>query len=52
MDEHEYLTFDGLGLAELVANKETAAAELLAIAKSRIDRVNPRINANRNSARR
>jgi amidase len=45
MDEREYLTFDGLGLAELVANKETTAADLLAIAQSRADRVNPRINA-------
>ena len=45
MDEHEYRAFDGLGLAQLVANKETTAAELLAIAQARADRVNPRINA-------
>jgi amidase len=45
MDESEYLTFDGLGLAELVAEKKVTAAELLAIAQRRADRLNPRINA-------
>lgn len=45
MDEREYLTFDGLGLAELVAGKQTTAAELLALAQNRADRINPRINA-------
>jgi amidase len=45
MDEHEYLSFDGLGLSELVATKQVTAAELLAIAQARADRVNPRINA-------
>jgi amidase len=45
VDEQEYLTFDGLGLAELVANNDVSAAELLGLAQTRTDRINPRINA-------
>ena len=45
MHEREYLTYDGLGLAKLVADKQITAAELLTIAQARADRVNPRINA-------
>jgi amidase len=41
----EYDRYDGLGLAELVRTKEVTAAELLDEAITRIDRVNPRINA-------
>lgn len=45
MEEHEYLAFDGLGLAELVANKDVSAAQLLQVAQARADRINVRINA-------
>jgi Asp-tRNA(Asn)/Glu-tRNA(Gln) amidotransferase A subunit family amidase len=45
VDEDEYVTFDGLGLAELVATKQVTAAELLEIAQRRADRINPSINA-------
>lgn len=41
----DYDRYDALGLAELVRQKEVSAAELLDEAITRIDRVNPRINA-------
>ena len=41
----EYDRTDGLGLAELVANKETTAAELLEEAIARVERLNPALNA-------
>lgn len=45
MDCTEYLSYDALGLAELVAAREVSAAELLALARERAAEVNPRINA-------
>jgi amidase len=45
MDTAEYLRYDALGLAELVATGEVSAAELLALARERAAAVNPRINA-------
>ena len=41
----EYDSYDGLGLADLVSRKEVKAEELLETAISRIDKVNPRLNA-------
>ena len=41
----EYDRTDGLGLAELVANKDTTAAELLEEAITRAERLNPALNA-------
>jgi amidase len=41
----EYDRYDGLGLAELVRKGEVTPLELLEEAVSRIERVNPRINA-------
>jgi Asp-tRNA(Asn)/Glu-tRNA(Gln) amidotransferase A subunit family amidase len=41
----EYRTHDAVGLAELVADKQVTAAELLEVAKQRAAAVNPRINA-------
>jgi amidase len=45
MDAAEYLSYDALGLAQLVAAGEVSAAELLALARERAAVVNPRINA-------
>ncbi len=45
MHEDEYLQLDGLGLAAAVRDGETTAADLLACARARADRVNPAINA-------
>ncbi len=45
MDITEYLSYDALGLAELVAGGEVSAGELLGLARDRADEVNPRINA-------
>ena len=45
MDEHSYVEFDGLGLAELVAAGEVRAEDLLRIAQGRADRVDPSVNA-------
>ncbi len=45
MDLGEYLTRDATDLAGLVAAKEVTAVELLELARSRLDVVNPRINA-------
>ena len=41
----EYNQYDGLGLAELVKNKEISAAEICEEAIIRIERVNPALNA-------
>jgi amidase len=41
----EYDRYDALGLAELVRKREVSAAELLAEARTRCDRVNPELNA-------
>src|SRR4030042_6924299 len=41
----EYDSFDGLGLAELVKKKRVSPAELCETAISRIEQLNPRINA-------
>ncbi|SEH53263.1 Asp-tRNAAsn/Glu-tRNAGln amidotransferase A subunit [Mycolicibacterium rutilum] len=45
MDFDEYRSYDAVGLAKLVADKEVTAAELLDAAKARSAVVNPRINA-------
>jgi Asp-tRNA(Asn)/Glu-tRNA(Gln) amidotransferase A subunit family amidase len=41
----DYDRYDGLGLAELVRKKEVNAVELVEEAISRIERVNPKVNA-------
>ncbi|MFI5983798.1 amidase [Streptomyces sp. NPDC051555] len=41
----EYVTYDGVGLADLVARGHVTAAELAATAQQASDLVNPRINA-------
>jgi amidase len=41
----EYDQYDGLGLAELVKKKEISAAEICEEAITRIERVNPTLNA-------
>ena len=41
----EYIQYDGIGLAQLVKNKEVQAHELLEIAIQRAEQVNPKINA-------
>jgi amidase len=41
----EYTLYDGLGLADLVKKKEVSAAELCEEAITRIERVNPALNA-------
>ena len=41
----EYDQYDGLGLAELVKRKEISAAEICEEAITRIERVNPKLNA-------
>jgi amidase len=51
MEEHhmialnEYASYDGLGLAQLVARKELKSEELLAAALAAIEKVNPKLNA-------
>ncbi|OLT39985.1 amidase [Saccharomonospora sp. CUA-673] len=45
MDEQDYLAYDGLGLAELVASGEVRADDLLAAARARAKAVDPRVNA-------
>jgi len=45
MDEHEYISHDALGLAELVRRGETTSSELLEVAVRRAERLNPRLNA-------
>src|SRR5271166_6242161 len=41
----EYDQYDGLGLAELVRQKRVNPRDLLDEARSRCDRINPRLNA-------
>ena len=41
----EYASYDAMGLAELVRQREVSAAELLEEAILRIERVNPALNA-------
>jgi len=41
----EYDLYDAVGLADLVRKREVAVAELLAEARLRCDRVNPKLNA-------
>lgn len=45
MDLTEYLSHDATALAELVANGDVAATELLDLARQRADAVNPALNA-------
>ena len=45
MNEAEYIERDGLGLAEEVRSRAVSAAEPLALARARADRLNPSINA-------
>lgn len=45
MNSEEYMSFDAVGLAELVAKKEVSAGELLDAALRRMEEVNPTINA-------
>lgn len=45
MDVEQYLTLDATALAALVAAEEVSAGELLAVARRRLDEVNPVINA-------
>ncbi len=41
----DYLKYDGLGLADLVRRKEVKPEELLEAAITRIDAINPKLNA-------
>ena len=41
----EYLQYDALGLAELVAKKDVQASELLQLALTRAEQTNPQLNA-------
>lgn len=45
MNFQEYQQLDGIALAQLVAKKEVTGAELLEIAITRADAVNPKLNA-------
>ncbi len=45
MNLEEYSSYDGLGLAALVRDKEVKAEELVDLASQAIERVNPRLNA-------
>ena len=45
MGEDEYLSFDAVGLAELIARREVSAPEVLEAALARMARVNPKLNA-------
>jgi amidase/6-aminohexanoate-cyclic-dimer hydrolase len=45
MHESEYTKYDALGLAELVANKEVSAEEVLSCAEQRYHNQNPAVNA-------
>lgn len=45
MKYSEYITFDGLGLAQLVQNKAVSAEELYKVALTRYKQVNPKLNA-------
>jgi Asp-tRNA(Asn)/Glu-tRNA(Gln) amidotransferase A subunit family amidase len=45
MKSDEYVRFDAIGLAQLVARGEVTAEELLDAALARMEAVNPKINA-------
>jgi amidase len=45
MKLNEYVTYDGIGLAQLVATGEVTSAELAELAIAAVQRVNPQINA-------
>ena len=45
MQQSEYVTYDAMGLAELVRKKEVVATELLDVAIARIEALNPSLNA-------
>ncbi len=45
MKQADYLKYDALGLAELVAKREVSPGELLEVATERMAAVNPKINA-------
>ena len=45
MKLNEYIKYDGLGLAELIRNREVSAAEVTDCARQAIDSVNPQINS-------
>ena len=45
MEYSEYRNFDGIGLANLVKNKEVSPLELMEVAIKRANEVNPKINA-------
>jgi Asp-tRNA(Asn)/Glu-tRNA(Gln) amidotransferase A subunit family amidase len=45
MNFEEYRRYDAIGLAQLVADRQVSAAELLTVARERSAAVNPRINA-------
>jgi len=45
VDFDEYRKHDATGLAQLVAEKQVSAAELLTLARERAEAVNPRLNA-------
>lgn len=45
MKQWEYLSFDAVGLAELIARREVSASEVLEAAVGRMAEVNPAINA-------
>jgi Asp-tRNA(Asn)/Glu-tRNA(Gln) amidotransferase A subunit family amidase len=45
MTFEEYQKYDAVGLAQLVARREASASELLDAARTRMDEVNPSINA-------
>lgn len=41
----EYDMYDGLGLAELIANKQITSLELLGAVRARVEALNPKLNA-------
>ena len=45
MQQSEYVTYDAMGLAELVRKKEVTSAELVDVALARIDALNGQLNA-------
>jgi Asp-tRNA(Asn)/Glu-tRNA(Gln) amidotransferase A subunit family amidase len=45
MKAEEFDRFDGLGLAELVRQRKVSPSELLELAISRLEAVNPTLNA-------
>ena len=45
MNLQEYASYDGLGLAELVKNKQVTPKELVQLAIQGVEKVNPTINA-------